>query len=874
MDKYDRCPTPPGNERERYQSPLFRAESLNYAPTVVVCTSVATFIRDLRIGLRVLIKEKSFCALAVTVLALGICGVTTMFSVVNGVMLRGFSFPNADRLVGVNFIDPTTANAFGVNGQFYSLDYEEFAPAQQSYDLIAGYLNGSTVNVSYNGQPRRYTGAYITEDFLRILGVAPLQGRDFTAADNKPGAEKVALIGYGTWQRDFGGASDIVGKGVRINGKPATIVGVMPQGFAFPTNEEIWIPLFSEFPAKPRNDPNGNNPAVMALLKRNVSLDQANAEATTFAKRFAAAYPETNKQFNTGQVQMLIESYTPAPLRATMWTMFAFCVGVLLIACVNVMNMQFARATLRAKELAIRSSLGAGRLRLIRQMLTESLLLSGIGAIVGVTLAYGAISWLDSTVRNLDNPPPSWIRFDMDPIVLLVTVSATVLAAVGSGLLPAWMSSRASAIAVLRDGSRGTTNRSVSVISRGLVMLQIVVTCILLIGSILQARSIVNQQNIDYGYDTAGVMSARMALMDGDYPSPEARKVFFDRLLLQLRNDPTYAAVGFTNRFRMVFSGATTIELPGKVYQAKSDRPQANFEQVSAGFFDVTKQRLLEGRAFTDEDLDTRQPVAIVNASFAQKHFGRESAVGRQFRTANSDGTNPGPWRTIVGVVSTTRMLGPFNNPGIDDTGYYVPFYANPAGPALPGPAATQFATVAVTPRVGQSLDTVSTALRKAVANADPNLPLYFVGTPKSQIEGFVAQNRIIATMFSIFGVVAIVLASVGIYGVMSFSVNQRTQEFGVRMALGSDAGGILSLVMRQGVMQIIVGLTVGIGLTLGVAIMLGDALQTTLFGVTGTDPVTYVAVAGLITIVSLAATFIPARRATKVDPNVALRAA
>jgi putative ABC transport system permease protein len=859
-----------GNKWRHAQSSHERTNPRTSA-SVILC--VSTLFRDLRIGLRVLIREKSFCALAVTVLALGICGVTAMFSVVNGVMLRGFSFPNADRLVAVNFIDPTSRNAFGVNGQIFTMDYEEFKPAQKSFDMMSAYLDGSTVNVSYNSQARRYTGAYVTEDFLRILGVSPFQGRDFVAADNVEGAAKVALIGYGMWQRDFGAAPNIVGTAVRINGKPATVIGVMPKGFAFPTNEEIWLPLYGDFPPRPRTDPNANAPSVLALLKRGVSLDQASAEATGFAQRLSVAYPQTNKAFTTGQVQMLITAFTPIPLRATMWTMLGCCGGVLLIACVNVMNMQFARATLRAKELAIRSSLGAGRLRLIRQMLTESLLLSAIGAAIGIALAYAAISWLDATVRNLDNPPPSWIVFDMDPKVLFVTVSATVIAAVASGLLPAWMSSRTSSIAVLRDGSRGTTSRSVSVISRGLVILQIVVTCVLLIGSILQARSIVNQQNINYGYDTTGIMSARMALMDGDYPSPDARKIFFDRLLLQLRDDQSFSAVAFTNRFRMVFSGNTPIELPGKVYATNKDRSQANFEQVTAGYFDVTGQKILQGRGFTDEDLDTRQPVAIVNAAFAEKHFGRDNPIGRQFRSSAADGTNAGAWRTIVGEVTTTRMIGPFNNPGVDESGYYVPFYASPTGPPLNAPLVTQFATIAVRPRAGQDVESARAALRRAVMNADPNLPLYFMGTPKSQIDGFVAQNRIIATMFSIFGVVAIVLASVGIYGVMSFSVNQRRQEFGVRMALGADTGGILSLVMKQGVIQIAIGLAVGIGLTLAAAFALGDALQTTLFGVKGTDPLTYISVGLLVTVVSLSASFIPARRAAKVDPNVALRA-
>ena len=262
---------------------------------------VETITQDLRIGLRVLVKERSFCALAVVVLALGICGVTTMFSVVNGVMLRGFSFPTAERLVSVNFIDPSSATFFGVNGQISSMDYDELLPEQQSFEMMAAYLNGSTVNVTDNGKPQRYTGAYVTDRFLSILGTTPMLGRDFTAADNAPGAEKAAIIGYGIWQRDFGGSPAIVGKGVRINGKPATIVGVMPKGFAFPQNEELWLPLYSEFPPKARKDPANISPSVIALLKPGVSLDQANAEFTTLAKRFAAAYPETNKQFNAGR---------------------------------------------------------------------------------------------------------------------------------------------------------------------------------------------------------------------------------------------------------------------------------------------------------------------------------------------------------------------------------------------------------------------------------------------------------------------------------------------------------------------------------------------------------------------------------------------
>ncbi|MCM2257704.1 MAG: ABC transporter permease [Vicinamibacteria bacterium] len=831
-----------------------------------------SFHADLRVGLRGLVREASFCALAVIVLALGIGGVTAMFSVVNGVMLRGFSFPNADRLVSANFVDPSSATFFGVNGQISSMDFEELRPAQKSFDRLAAYLNGSTVNVTVDGTPRRYTGAYVTEDFLPALGVTPARGREITAADNQPGAEKVALIGHGIWQRDFGGAEDIVGKQVGINGTPATIIGVMPPGFAFPVNEELWIPLYSEFPVRPRNDPRANNPALLGTLRAGVSLDQANAEFGAFAKRFALAYPETNKAFSAAQVEPLHDTFTPRPLRGTLLTMLAFCVGVLLIACVNVMNMQFARAALRAKDLAVRSSLGATRWRLVRQMLTESLLVASAGAVLGIGLARLSVDWLTAAVRNNDNPPPSWISFDIDGPALAFTVVAVLLATIVSGLLPAWSSSRANVVDSLRDGGRGNTGAHVGLVTRGLVVFQVGVTCVLLVGALLQVRSLRNQQAIDYGYDTASIMSARMGLMDGDYPTQEARRAFFDRLQRELAAHPEFGAVALTSRFRMVFSGSGPVEIEGKQYAQKRDRPNANFEQVTGSFFSVTGQKLLAGRTFDENDLDTREPVAVVNAAFAGKHFGTESPLGRRFRTVDGNSEQPGPWRTIVGVVSTIRMQGPFNNPNVDDSGFYVPFYSNPTGPLLTEPFASQFATVVVTPRGGASAESLAGALRRQVARVDSNLPLYFVDTPKKQLDGFVAQGAVIATMFSVFGLVAVVLASVGIYGVMSFAVSQRTQEFGVRMALGADRARILGMVLRQGSRQVGLGVAVGIGLALALALALRDAIANILFGVSALDPSTFLAVVALVVTVSLLAVLVPAQRATRVDPMTALR--
>ena len=831
-----------------------------------------TVVQDIVIGVRVLVKERAFCALAVFVLALGVAAVTTQFTVVNAVMLRGFSFPNAGRLIDVRFIDPTSANFFGANNQVRAMDFEEFRTEQQSFDMMAAYLSGSTVNVTNEGTPRRYTGAYVTEDFLRILGVGPMLGRDFVADDNKPGAPKVALISYGIWQRDFGGATDIVGRNVRINGAPATIIGVMPASFNFPVNEDLWIPLYSEFPVRARNDPRQNDPAVLGLIRAGVPVKQAEAEMTRFAARFAQAYPDTNKQFTAAQVQPLLSTFTPLPLRGTLLTMLAFCGGVLLISCVNVMNMQFARAMLRVRELAVRSSLGATRSRLVRQMLTESLLLAGAGALLGIVLAYGAVDWLAATLRNMDTPPPGWMVFEIDGRVLAFTVGSTMAAAVMSGLLPAWMSSRVNAVAVLREGGRGTTAGRIGLLTRGLVVLQIVVTCVLLIGALLQVRSIVEQQGIDYGYDTEGMLSARMGLMDADYPTGDARRLFYDRVLRDLGASPEFAAVALTNRFRMVFSGNAPIEIEGKAYAERRDRPNANFEQVSAGFFGLMGQKLVDGRGFTDADLNSLRPVAVVNDAFARKHFGTATAIGRRFRTG--DGTGPsGPWREIIGVVTSVRMMPPFNTPNVDASGFYVPFYSSPVGAADTALVGSQFATVLVKPRAGQRPDALITPLRRAITRLDPNLPLYFVGTPKENTAGFIAPSRIIATMFTIFGAIAVVLAAVGIYGVMSFSVNRRTSEFGVRMALGAQHREILRMVLTQGARQVGLGLFLGLGLALTLATIGGTAIGNTLFNVSARDPLTYVAVVLLIALVSFAAVIVPGRRAARVDPLIALRA-
>jgi putative ABC transport system permease protein len=821
--------------------------------------------QDIRIGFRVLFKEKSFCFLGVLVLALGICGVTTQFTVVNAFVLRGFSFPHPEQLASVGLIDPQGTpqnNNFGAGNIPSAQDYEDLRAAQQSFSQMAAYLFGSTINVSYRDNPQRYTGGYVTDEFFKILGVSPILGRDFTAEDNKPGAEKVAILGHEIWQRDFGGDPKVVGQAVRINGRAATIVGVMPPNFKFPISEQLWVPLYNEFPPKQRGDPAGIGPSIIGRLRPDVNLDQANVEYIGLAKRIAKENPKSNGQLVSAKVQPLLNTFTGPQLRQTVYAMLGAVIVVLLIACVNVMNMQFGRAALRAKELAIRGALGATRWRLVRQMLTESFLLAFLGAVVGVVLAYWAVALLVSATNALPFPLPYWVSFTIDAKVLAFTLAIVIVATLASGFVPAWVSARGNAAEMMKEGGRGNSSRLVNVITRVLVVGQIALTAALLIAAALQVKSIENQIKLDYGYDENGVYSARMGLFDGDYPTSEARQQFFARAIRALRGNPMFDGAALTGRFRMTFGGFGQYEVDGQTYVTDRDRPQGNFEFVSDNYFSTMGLKILEGRDFTMDDNDTRQPVAIVSTGFARKFFGNESPLGRRVRTFNP--AQPQPWRTVIGVVPDTLMQGPFNQQ-IDNTGFYVPILGVPPAP--------QFVTVVVRPHPGQRAETLATPLAKAVAELDSNLPTYFGGTPARLHDEILGVNRITASLFTIFGVAAFFLSAVGLYGVMSFSVNQRTQEFGIRMALGADAARIFRMVMKQGAWQLAIGLVLGTG---GAALLLGvlaaAALQNILFKVKPLDPFIYFVVAGLLTAVAAASCFVPARRATRVNPMVALR--
>src|SRR5881397_2050976 len=547
-----------------------------------------SFRQDVRVGLRVLFKDKIFCFLAVLVLGLGIGGATTQFTIVNAIVLRGFSFPHPEQLMSVGLIDPKASdqnNNFGLGNIPTAQDYEDLKAAQKSFSMMAGYLSGSTINVTYKNTPQRYTGGYVTEDMFKIIGVSPAMGRDFTAEDNKPGAEKVTILGDEIWRRDFGADPNIVGQSVRINGKAATIIGVMPPNFKFPQAEELWTPLYNEFPPQPRGDlrlgASNNAPAVMGRLKPGVTLDQANAAMIAIARNLAADNPKTNQNFTSASVQPLLNAFTGVQLRQIVWAMLAAVILVLLIACVNVMNMQFGRAALRAKELAIRGALGATRWRLVRQMLTESFVVAVFGTVAGVLIAYWGVDLFARTTNALPFPLPYWVQFTIDGKVLVFTLAIVLLATLVSGLVPAFLSSRGNAAEIMKEGGRGNSSRLVNVITRVLVVGQIALTAALLIAATLQIKSIRNQLTLDYGYDENGVYAARMALMEGAYPSEDSRREFFQRAVRSLRANPQFESAAMSDRFRMTFAAAGQYEVDGQNYLTDRDRPRCNFESVS-----------------------------------------------------------------------------------------------------------------------------------------------------------------------------------------------------------------------------------------------------------------------------------------------------
>jgi len=802
---------------------------------------------DLVLGLRTLRKEPASALIASVTLALGIGLCSTAFSLTYGVFLRGLDVPEPDRLTMVFRSNPTRNQEWmGVTLH----DYLDWREQQQSFTGVAAYYTG-TVNLSGTEGPERFDGGFVSANLFEVLRMRPVLGTAFREGDDRAGAALTVVLGHALWTNRYAADPDVVGKSVIVNGEAATILGVMPEGFQFPQDQELWVAL-RDNRATMATRGQGWWLNVVGRLRDGVTHDQAELEMTMIAKRLADAWPETNKDVTT-RFRSIVDNDTGPELKAVFGAMQVATLFVLLIAIANVANLLMARATLRTREAAVRSALGANRLRIVLPFFAETLLLAGAGAVVGIAIAYVGVTLFDGATRNVGKP--YYMLFALDLPVLAFVAGITVLAALLAGAAPAVQVLRTNVNATLKDEGRGSSGVLGGRLTRVLVTAEIALSCALLIGAGLMIKSIVRVRNYEFPFATTQVFTARVGLFETEYPDQAARLAFFRDLEDRLAVIPGVTHAALTSDLPLESDGGL-ITIEGQVYANDQDHPMVRTVAVSNGFFRTFGVTLLAGREFNDSDGPGSPPVAIVNQAFADRFYPGENALGRRF-ARHGDRGNVQPWITVVGIVPDLRMEG-FDPDQPGGWGYYVPFSQRD----LP------FASMALSTAAGDPLS-LAPQVREVIRALDPDLPIYNVKSMTEVVrdEGWFYQ--VFGTLFIVFGAAALFMATVGLYGVLSFSVSRRLREVGIRMALGASPRDVIRLVMRQGTAQLGVGLAIGLLLALGLTRVIGFLL----FDMTPQDPPVFAMVTLVIASVGLLACLVPARRATLTQPTVALHA-
>ena len=800
-----------------------------------------TILKDLRLAFRKLVRDPSLTITAVLALTLGI-GLTTMtFSIVYGALYRGLPFEDADRLVHLE-----RANlARGIESMETPIhDFADWRAEQRSFEDLAAFHMG-TVNLAGEERPERYDGAFISPSAFAMLGVAPVLGRTLTEEDASPSAPLAILIGHSVWQSHFNGDPGVVGRAVRMNGQPATIAGVMDETFRFPVRHEVWVPLRMTPSDAPRGS--GQTLEVFGRLKDGVSEEEAARDIAGIARRLELEYPATNEGITT-----IAKSYMREFMGEENYylgaVMLAAVFLVLLVACANVANLLLARTVLRTREIGIRTALGASRWRVIGQFLAEAFAIAALGAGLGMGITFAGVRWFQGVMDQVG--APFWIDIRVDSASLLFVLLATAAAALIAGALPAWQAARADIGEILKDESRGSSSFRIGRLSRGLVMFEVALSFSLLVAAGLLVKSVVKLNGVDYAFAREDVFTGRIGLMESDYPEPEDRVRFHDALLERLTALPGVRAAALTTALPGFWGGRYWFGVEGEQYDRPEDHPAAHRVAVSAGFFDTFGAEPVQGRVLQPQDREGSLPVTVVNESFARRFLDGD-AVGKRVRLGQSDSERP--WMTVVGVVPDMHAGGPENE---DPEAMYIPLAQTPEA----------FVSIAV--RTEGPPTSMTSAVRGAVAAVDADLPIYFIGGLVERMDQEYWQWRTFGTLFFMFGVAALLLAGIGLYAVMAFAVSTRTREVGVRMALGAEAGDVIRMILRQGMAQLIIGLLIGLGL----AVALATALTQFLFQVQPRDPGVFVGILGLLVAIGLAASAIPAWRATRVDPVEALR--
>ncbi len=802
-----------------------------------------TLLHDVRYGARSLLKSPGLSFVAVLALTLGIGLTTTMFSIVYGALMKGLPYPDGDRIVTVIRANPSRS----IDRQTLPIqDYFDYKAQQRSFTDLAAVTSG-TIYVSGSEKAERFDGSWITANTFDVIGVRPVLGRNFRAGEDAPAGEQVAILAYSTWQERYGGDPAIVGKTIRVNGVPSTIVGVMPSGFAFPNNDKIWLPLQTD----PLTGKRGAGQFVHAVgkLRPGVSADQASVDMATIAKRLAVEYKESNEGFTTSAVGFT-DNYIGKEPRQLLLTMLGAVFFVLLIACANVANLLLDRAAHRTKEVGIRTALGASRLAVVRQFLAEALVLSAAATVFGVIVAHFGVSLFNRAIAATQ--VPFFIDIRLHPQVLAFTVLVAFMTTLISGALPAIQSSRADINEILKDESRGASSFRMGRISKALVVFEIALSCGLLVAAGLMIKSVTKMQTMDPGFSTADVFTARIGFPVA-YTDTAAEWRFFDQVVERVSALPGVQSASISSGLPGAQQGygRTAFGMEGQTYVKDKDMPNAQSLSVSPAFFATLKTPIASGRAFSLADRSDAPAVAIVNKAFVKKFFNTTDPIGKRIQVAAPD--TKGPWMTIVGVAGDMFSGDP----------------NDPMAPAIFQPfAQSHSAFVYLAARTAGAPMTLTPSVRTAVNALNPDIPLYWVQSLATAVAEPLWFIRVFGTMFMIFGFVALFLASVGLYAVMSFSVSRRAREVGIRMALGAQARDVVRLIFGQGALQLGVGMALGLALALAVS----QFLKFVLFQVEPHDPIVFGGVSVVLVTVGLLACLIPASRATRVDPLVALR--
>jgi putative ABC transport system permease protein len=826
--------------------------------------SMQTLWQDLRYGARMLLKNPSFTLIAALTLALGIGANTAIFSVVNSVLLKPLPYEEPDRL--------TLLTEYGANFGEMSISYPNFIDwrAQNRVFEKIGVYNRGNYNLTGGGDPERLLVAQMSADVFDALRVKAALGRVYTNDEDKPGANPVVVLSHGLWQRRFGADSSIIGRSLTLNDRGYTVIGVMPRGFLFPSRVEMWTPvgpLSDQESWKQR----GNHPGLYALarLKPGVTLEQARADMKNVTAALEKQYPDSNTG-NSATIISLMENYV-SDVRRALYVLSGAVGFVLLIACANVASLTLARASTRQREMAVRAALGAGRWRIVRQLLTESALLALIGGALGLGFAQWGVAAI--LAISPEGAIPRVAEIGLDRSVLFFTAAISILTGVVFGLAPALQSSRPDVQEALKEMGRGATGRR-RWLRNVMVVLEIAMTLVLLVGAGLTIRSFFRLQQVNPGFATDNTLSFALSLPERNYPDTDLDKRvnFFNQVKEKIAALPGVQSVGLSSGLPLGSNGwQTSFTVVGRPDPPPAQAPSMEACVADTGYFETMRIPLLRGRWFDEtdnrshlrpEDLKGKTPIQqfvaglrsiVIDDEFARRHWPNENPIGKQIRMGRS-GDPFATMITVVGVVGRVKMEGLRNNS--DRVQGYFPFRQFPFGGMI------------FTVRTTLDPESLVASVRRQAQAVDPNQPIYEIRTLERLRAESIAPERLNLTLLGVFAAVALVLALVGIYGVISWSVTQQTREIGVRIALGAQTGAVLRLVVGRGMTL------VGLGIALGLfgAALLTRLMAALLFEVSATDPVTFVSITLLLAGVALLACLVPARRATKVDPMVVLK--